>query len=62
MPLQARREIGRVADDGLLLGSTFSYEIADDHEASRDADTHLEFCQRPASSMSQPRLRFPIPL
>jgi hypothetical protein len=30
--LQARREIGRVADDGLLLCSSFSHEIADHYE------------------------------
>src|SRR5437868_142440 len=41
-PLQARREIGRVADDGLLSSSTLAHEIADHYEASRDADAYLE--------------------
>ena len=51
-PLQARREIGRVADDGLLLRSTLSHEIADHDEASRDADAHLEFFHGPCLQRS----------
>src|SRR3984893_18214637 len=46
-PLQARREIGRVADDGLLLRSTLSHEVADHYKASRDADAHLNFLHGP---------------
>src|ERR1700676_372945 len=45
-PLQARRKIGCIADDGLLSSSTLAHEIADHYKASRDADAHLEFVHR----------------
>ncbi len=41
--LQARSEVWRFADDRLLLGRTFTDQIADNHGASGNADTHLEF-------------------
>ena len=40
--LQPGGEIGRVADDRLLLRRALAHEIADDDEAGRDADAHGE--------------------
>jgi hypothetical protein len=41
--LQAHRKVRRVADDRIvLLGRTVPDEVADDHEPSRDPDTHLQ--------------------
>jgi hypothetical protein len=36
--LQPRGQIRRVADDRPLLRRALAHEVADDHEASRDAD------------------------
>ena len=45
-PLQPRGEIGRVADDRLLLRRPLPYHVADDDEAGRDPDAHGEFLAR----------------
>jgi hypothetical protein len=41
-PLQARREVRRVADDRPLLGGTHADQIADHDKPGRNADTHLQ--------------------
>ena len=41
-PLQARREVGCLADDPPPLRLTRSNQVADDHEPSGDADTGLQ--------------------
>jgi hypothetical protein len=40
--LQPGREVGRLADDRLLLGRPRANEIADDHEPGGDADARLQ--------------------
>jgi hypothetical protein len=40
--LQARSEVRRIADDGLLLRRTASHEVADHHEAGGDSNAHLK--------------------
>ena len=44
--LQPRGEIGRVADDRLLLRRPLPDDVADDDEAGRDPDAHREFFAR----------------
>ena len=44
--LQPRGEIGRVADDGLLLRGALPDDIARDDEAGRDPDPHGELLAR----------------
>ena len=44
--LQPRGEIGRVADDRLLLRRAFAHETADDDKAGRDADANAELFAR----------------
>ena len=45
-PLQARREVGCLADDPPPLRLTRSNQVADDHEPSGDADTGLQWSGR----------------
>ena len=45
--LQPRRQIGRLADDGLFLRRALSDEVADHDDAGRDADADLEIFIRP---------------
>ena len=40
--LQACRKVRRLADDGLLLRSARSDQVADDHQPGRDADARLQ--------------------
>ena len=40
--LQARRKVRRLANDGLLLRSARSDQVADDHQTRCDADTRLQ--------------------
>ena len=40
--LQACRKVWRLADDGLLLRSARADQVADDHQARRNADTGLQ--------------------
>ena len=51
--LQARSEIGCVADHSLLLGRAFAYEVADHHQPSHDADASRG--ARPQGSASERR-------
>ena len=44
--LQPLGEIGRVADDSLLLRGALPHDIAGDDDAGRDADPHREFLAR----------------
>jgi hypothetical protein len=44
--LQPLGEIGRVADDNLLLRGALPHDIAGDDDAGRDSDTHREFLAR----------------
>ena len=41
-PLQARREVRRLADDAALLRFPRTDQVADDDQAGRDADTCLQ--------------------
>jgi hypothetical protein len=45
--LQARRQIGRVADDGLFLRRALSDKVADDDDAGGDADADIQIFIRP---------------
>ena len=40
--LQPGRQIGRVADDAVLLGLSRADQVADDHEPRRDADAYMQ--------------------
>ena len=42
-PLQARREVRRLTHHGLLLGGARADEVANDYEAGRDPDAHLQW-------------------
>lgn len=43
--LQARGQIGRIADDGLLLRRPLADEVSDDDDSGRDPDARLQdFC------------------
>ena len=44
--LEARGQIGRFADQREFPAWTFSDQVADDNEAGRDADAHLELAAR----------------
>jgi hypothetical protein len=40
--LQPRREVGRLANDRLLLGRALADQIADNYQSGGDADARLE--------------------